>query len=102
MRQRPDTPEFWAMSAVMIDQDNANLTADPDALVNYIDQYLPVDVAMYVSEQRALRVAVKGELSPVDIQGILAALTAMWLDGCLAGMEYQRRREADLTEGTTP
>lgn len=100
--ERPDRPEFWRL-AYIVSHHDARLDGitDPDAKdqewQRIMGQYLPTDVASYVSVQRGMRaagVATRGELAARFNE--VARAAAVWLDGFAAGAAYQStKRQGD-------
>jgi hypothetical protein len=79
---RPDHPDFWLMAECVQDLDAA-----ADDGVSYERIIGPVDIRSltYMATQRALRINVPGGLT-------LAYAGAGWIDGFMAGVNFQKRR----------
>ena len=91
---RPTHPDFWAMSAVVIDldakADTAPTRAFGDAAVGAVDERS----LSYMAMQRGIRAArILGQ--DTDIATALAAtLGASWAEGVIVGIELERRRQS--------
>jgi hypothetical protein len=79
--RRPEHPDFWLLSQVLIDQD-AQAESGQRAL-EIIGRYLDPPSVAYMANQRALRV-----MSGRPAAGIVQ-VSAAWIDGFLAGMAAQ-------------
>jgi hypothetical protein len=78
---RPDHPDLWLLSQVLIDQD---AQADSgQGLLEIVGRYLDPESVLYMAAQRALRV-MGGQAAAGRVQ-----VTAAWLDGLIAGMAVQ-------------
>lgn len=81
--KRPDHPDFWTLSRLVIDQDNVAEGATPaeDQFGRIVD---PESIT-YMAHQRALRARGMLGLPAVDT----SALMAVWLDAFMLGAAYQ-------------
>lgn len=92
---RPDTPDFWRLSAVLIDQDAYADDPQPGVRVDErITQVIDPASLLYAANQRALRA-----IALLDMSAPVSALGAIWVDAFLAGTEYQARKSAELKDG---
>jgi hypothetical protein len=82
---RPDHPDFWAMSQAVLalDELSERLTIN-----QIVATYVDLDSAAYMAIQRALRAANDFGLPPERV----AALAAVWVDGVLTGIAMDRMR----------
>jgi len=83
---RPDHPDFWLLSQVLIRQDAQAESGQP--VTDMIARYLDPDSAAYMAGQRAL-VAVRRMARNPGTQRREVQLAAVWLDGLIAGMAVQ-------------
>ena len=82
---RPDHPDFWLLSEVVLDLDGqADNAMGSDAM----DRMISSEVAVYFARQRALRAVQAGLAGPSSEP----ALAATWLDGLVAGMMMQAKK----------
>jgi hypothetical protein len=80
---RPDHPDFWLMAECVQDVDAA---ADDGIAMERIIGKVDMNSLAYMASQRALRLG-RG----VDPR-VTAAIGAGWLDGFMAGVNFQKRR----------
>ena len=90
---RPDHPDFWVLSQVIIDQDSRS---DNQTIPfgDRIAQVVDPDSLVYMAKQRALRI-----LGPNASRGQLARLASVWLDAFMAGAAYQVEKTKQGGEG---
>jgi hypothetical protein len=85
---RPDHPDVWLLSEVVLDLDaQADNAMGGDA----IDRVISSEVAVYFARQRALRAVQAGLVEP----SAEPALAASWLDGLVAGMMLQAKKDQE-------
>lgn len=82
---RPDHPDFWAMSRTVLAHDD-----DQTDIGEIIARYVDPESAVYMAEQRATRCAAEDRL-PL---WLLPTLAAVWIDGFITGVAVERDREA--------
>lgn len=93
---RPDHPDFWRLSQVVIDHDKrADDNPNPETITEVLAEN-GIDFAslMYMARQRALRVTGRRDnATPTETM-----LIVLYLDAFLTGVGYQRKRidPADL------
>jgi hypothetical protein len=80
---RPDHDDFWLMAEVLQDLDAAaDDSVDMDRIIGNID----MESLAYVAHQRALRV--QGSWPTIT----LATIGGTWVDGFIAGRNFQKRQ----------
>lgn len=82
---RPNHDDFWLMSAIVQDIDAASEDVGFERTIGNVDP----ESLCYVAEQRALRVRLAQQIRS---QGEVEALAAAWIDGFVAGREFNRRK----------
>jgi hypothetical protein len=87
---RPDVPEFWQLSEIVLRHDAVAKESDVQGLQKVIaESGVPESVVLYVAKNRA---ALALKQSGIVITGSNLSLgMAMWIDAFLAGMEYQKK-----------
>lgn len=90
---RPDRPEFWHLSEIVLGQDAK--AEDEAGLLAVIEAVIPEEVLTYMAEQRVLhsfdRDPVFGLMrGPLRVHFFIAAV-AMWHDAFCAGAMYERK-----------
>lgn len=86
-QNRPDHPDFWLMSECVLELDAA---ADDGVAMERIVGKIDMKSLAYMASQRALRGTGLVKFSPV------AALGGSWVDGFMAGVNFQKRRSEDV------
>jgi len=90
---RPDHPDFWLMAECVQDVDTA---ADDGLAMERIIGKVDMKSLAYMASQRALRMKVAQ--SPVGFPMQTAAIGAGWIDGFMAGVNFQKRRSSQNQE----
>lgn len=85
---RPDHPDLWLLSEILLDLDAQSDNATGE-FADITDRMIPHEVAVYVALQRSLRVIKAGIAPP----GAEMVLSATWLDGFIAGMMFQAKKD---------
>ena len=91
---KPQHKDRVILSKIVSENDNLSETTEVDALLS---EHLDSDSAAYVAIQRALRMLIQQgratkDSNISDIASDVGPLGAMWLDGLLAGIKFQQRR----------
>lgn len=81
--QRPDHPDFWELSAVLIDEDTG--VKSSEQFGEFTARFVDPEVLVYVARQRVLRTPL-GQ-GPYMVQ---ATGCSIWMDGFLAGVQFKR------------
>lgn len=88
---RPDHPDFWRLSDVVLQQDGALQEAvDKDAEYDrIIAEHVDLDSVMYLAQQRAQRVLLEQGfgLNPDAV----AMVSAAYLTGVVAGIAFEKK-----------
>jgi len=80
---RPDHPDFWKLSEVVLSLDAPADEVGASALLDACTKVpIDLDTVMYMATQRASRVY------GASLAGLVAGL---WIDGFMAGERYSRR-----------
>jgi hypothetical protein len=82
---RPDVPEFWQMSEVLLSNDAEAEEFGEEGFRKMVEKHVPLDVLTYIAMQRALALLVRG-VGPGP-----ATDMALWCDGFVAGATYATR-----------
>jgi len=100
---RPDTPEFWRLSEIVLKHDSDALV--DGGLEKVIEQFVPEDVAGYMAVHRS---AAMLEMSPLFVLIRMAnpghfltihlTTAAAWNDGFCAGAAYERKYGEKVSE----
>lgn len=82
---RPDHPDFWRLSEVVLQLDGAIDEAEDKEAVweRVVSDIVDIPSLEYMAEQRALRAV--GSAAPV---ALITKLTALYLDGFCAGAKF--------------
>lgn len=86
--ERPNHPDFWVLSRIIIDQDKR--AEGPMPLEDMVAQVADVRSVSYMASQRALRAA--GPI--VATRYAHARLQAVWMDAFLAGATFQAEKDS--------
>lgn len=90
--RRPEHEDFWLMAEVVQDLDSAAddglglerlALADPDSMA-----YMGIQRAMRIANPDPSRMAMDGRTART-----VETIGAAWMDGFVAGMEFQRRKD---------
>jgi hypothetical protein len=94
---RPDEPDFWLLSRLIIDQD-ARAENDTIPFEDRIAEVVSPKSLTYMASQRALRAQelLKGR-GRTDAH---TGLTALWVDAFMAGAAYQAAKNAPTHDDT--
>lgn len=90
---RPDTPDFWRLAAVVQDFDSA--TDDGTAFDRLVSPIIDTESLIYVAQQRALRASMANPLTgrrPIIDE---VKLAAVWIDAFVAGAMYAKRKAGE-------
>jgi len=92
---KPQHKDRVILSKIVSENDNLSETTEVDALLS---EHLDSDSAAYVAIQRALRMLIQQgratqESKISEIAFDVGPLGAMWMDGLLAGIKYQKGKE---------
>lgn len=88
--KRPDHPDFWLISQAVIDND-----AQADAkqgMDDILARTADPKSALYVAEQRAMRMAAH---LPFSGPATMAVFGSLWIDGFMAGARFQALKDRD-------
>jgi hypothetical protein len=80
---RPDHPDFWKLSDVILQQDGKTEDEDFD-LAAWVSEVCDLDVVFYMAMQRGLRMGVP--------PGVAFPL---WLDAFMAGAAYAKKKASE-------
>lgn len=83
---RPDVPEFWHLSEIVLAND-AIATEEENGFLKVVERIVPIEVLQYMAEQRVKIAMTRGGL-PVPPPSIMALLMAIYIDGFIAGAHY--------------
>jgi hypothetical protein len=86
--QRPDHPDFWMLSRIVIDLDKRAEAPDMP-FADMIAAVVDIRSVMYMASQRALRAA--GPVVPTRFHH--GKLQAAWVDGFMTGARYQAEKD---------
>lgn len=84
---RPDVPEFWQLSEVVLANDGT-ATEEKDGFLKVVEKIVPIHVLQYMAEQRVLIAMQKMGLPVPPPKSIMAMLMAVYMDGFAAGASY--------------
>ena len=90
MPGRPDHPDFWKLSEVVLGNDGRMEDPDPKALVNLVEEVINMEVMVYVAQQRAMRPLQESGAQAISAE-TFSILVAIWMDGFMAGAKYAQR-----------
>lgn len=85
---RPDHPDFWLMAECVQDVDAA---ADDGVAIERIIGKVDMKSLAYMASQRALRMG-------TATRHPTAAVGAGWIDGFMAGVNFQKRKSSQNQE----
>jgi hypothetical protein len=98
-KARPDHPDFWRMSEIILQLDGRLEDAKTDEdreriFLEVVREHCDVDSLMYMGVQRAMRV-IKAQtgLDVIEHFETMGWLVTVYVESFIAGMEYQRRLE---------
>ncbi len=89
--KRPDHPDFWKMSQIIIDCD---AQAEEQGLDEVLDGYVDKDALVYMANQRAYRalnIQRESELQDAATRESVSIIAAMWMDAFIVGAKYERK-----------
>ena len=95
--KRPDNPDFWKMSQIIIDCD---AQAEEQGLEPVLDGYVDKDALVYMANQRAYRalnIQRESDLQDEATRESVSIIAAMWMDAFIVGAKYERKTQ-DGTE----
>jgi hypothetical protein len=84
-RSRPEHPDFWMLSEVVIKIDA--MTDQHQGFSDIVGRMIDLDSVSYMAEQRALRA-----MGPNATAATRALIGATWIDGFMAGVNFQNRK----------
>lgn len=88
---RPDVPEFWHLSEIVLQHDGRfEDGGNPAALEEVVNEFCPVEVVAYMGVQRSAR-ALQGHGPVLTLPEVHALMAATWIDAFAAGASYERR-----------
>jgi len=93
MFNRPDHPDFWQMSQIIIDCDDA---AEYQGLDAAIDGYVDKKSLLYMANQRAYRalnVETEKDLEDPTTKHSVGILAAIWMDAFVVGAKFEKSKE---------
>lgn len=88
---RPDHPDFWKLSDVLLRNDG-RVSEDNGGFTATVTEHIDSDVLAYVSVQRALIQCHHQQMPPTP--QTVAVLAAMWVDGFIMGCGYTKGGES--------
>lgn len=88
---RPQHPDFWALSEAVCSVDKYAGTGKTVADV-LDDAHFDADSLIYMARQRARRMLAHAKGGDVANEQMVASLAAVWIDGCLAGLKVGDER----------
>jgi hypothetical protein len=89
---RPDSPDFWALSEALLHNDSIEQAEDIGAeYERRVSEVIDLDVLHYVVVQRLMRVKERDHHRHNDDKAE-AWFSAAWVDGFMAAVEYMKRR----------
>jgi hypothetical protein len=86
-RPRPDHPDFWKLSNVVIQIDA--MAEQHQGFAEIVGAVIDIDSVTYMAEQRAIRA-----MGPNASPATMSLIGATWIDGFMAGINYQKERES--------
>ena len=89
---RPEHPDFWLMSEVMLDLDDAATDVGIDRTVGTDD--VDMESLLYSAMQRALRIIMQNGDAP-DPKN-MTQFSACWIDAFVIGMHFHKRKAKKL------
>lgn len=93
--QRPDVPEFWHLSEVVLQMDGR--CEEPGGFDATVREVIPPEVLAYMSIQRAFRALgarTQEEVARIPPE-LLAVVGSLYVDGFIAGANYRERYPKD-------
>lgn len=84
---RPNHPDFWAMSRIIIDQDR-RAESHAASFEDLIAEAADVPSVAYMASQRAMRARRDLTSGPIEIR-----LASVWVDGFVAGVAFGRKKK---------
>jgi hypothetical protein len=89
---RPEHPDFWMLSEIVISQDAA---VDNKAITfeEVVNKVVDVHSLAYMAQQRAMRIS--GPYAPVSEQSKIAAV---YMDAFLTGAAFQAKKNEQASE----
>jgi len=96
-RSRPDHPDFWTLSNVVIQIDA--MAEQHQGFTEIVGRMIDIDSVTYMAEQRAIRA-----MGPNASPATRSLIGATWIDGFMAGINYQNLMQQGGTsvEDTVP
>lgn len=85
--QRPESPDFWKLSRILIDQDQVR-DNETMTIEDQVSIVIDMKTLTYVAEQRAMRIS--GPHSTARFQ-----CAAAWMDAFMAGAAYQALKDRE-------
>lgn len=87
---RPDHPDFWRLSELILKQDADSDTIDVDVMIGAV---IDRDSLIYMARQRALRsLGIETSVGMTIRAKEIHAATALYIDAFLLGAAYQESR----------
>lgn len=87
--KRPDTPQFWMLSDILIEQDSI---AETEGLAAAVENVIDLETLAYVAQQRAFRsLNIYTEAQAFTRQEEVAQLAAIWMDAFVTGAKYEHK-----------
>ena len=92
---RPDVPEFWHLSEIVLGNDAEASEKGSAGLLGVIEKIIPIEVLQYMATQRALIQMHRVFHSKYDELNVPMMMSAAWIDGFAAGAKYGQKYPKD-------
>jgi hypothetical protein len=93
---RPEHPDFWAMSEIVLDFDH-KAAADPEGAFEQVMSEAGIDMGsvIYMGMQRAMRVlGVDTQAKIIEQHELLMKMTTLYAEALVVGTHIKERRNA--------
>lgn len=90
--KRPDHPDFWLLSEIVIDQDTASFN-ETILFDDMVGQIVDTKSLAYLADQRALRI-----LGPAATNRERAKIAAVFMDAFMVGAKFQTKKNERASE----
>ena len=93
--QRPDHPDFWKLSNLILKYDGRMQEGEPGKTIEQlfeesISEIVDLDSVSYMAFQRALRVVgIENPIQLIQSKELLVAIAAAWLEGFVIGNGFE-------------
>jgi len=93
MFNRPDHPDFWRISEIIIDCDDA---AEKEGLDAALDGHVDKESLAYMANQRAYRalnIQTQQDLEDPATKHSIGIIAAIWMDAFVVGAKFESKKE---------